>query len=59
LPRDQWGHGTDTFIATIRFPNGATQQVQIEADDTFKAKMMLEAQYGKGSVYTGPIRKPS
>jgi hypothetical protein len=44
-----------TFKATIRLKNGAVQEITVQADTYFNAKAMIEAQYGKGSIFTGPI----
>ena len=40
------------FVAVVRLPNGLTQRVNIRADDSGRARAMLEAQYGRGSVVT-------
>jgi hypothetical protein len=40
----------NTYQATIRLPSGSVQKVTIQADTSWKAKEMLELQYGKGSV---------
>lgn len=48
---------TQTFTAKIRLPNGALQDVTVQADTIFNAKAMLEAQYGKGSIFMGPMPK--
>lgn len=40
----------NTFVARIRLAGGIVQKVTIEADDANKARLMLEAQYGKGNV---------
>ena len=42
----------DEFVAVVRLPNGLTQRVTIQADDSGKARAMLEAQYGRGCVLT-------
>lgn len=39
-----------TFEARIKLPNGSYQKITVQADDSTKAKAMLEAQYGKGNV---------
>ena len=36
--------------ATIRLGNGSQQVVYVTADNGQKAKCMIEAQYGKGSI---------
>lgn len=40
----------NTFVARIRLAGGIVQKITIEADDANKARLMLEAQYGKGNV---------
>jgi hypothetical protein len=40
------------FVAVVRLPNGLTQRMTIQDDDNGKARAMLEAQYGRGSVLT-------
>ena len=40
----------DTFVARVRLPNSAVQKITVKADDVIKARLMLEAQYGKGNV---------
>ena len=40
------------FVAVVRLPNGLTQRVTINADDSGKTRAMLEAQYGRSSVLT-------
>jgi len=47
---------TRTFKAKIRLKSGI-QEVTVQADNYFKAKEMLEAQYGKGSIFIGPTEK--
>jgi hypothetical protein len=47
---------TRTFKAKIRLKSGI-QEVTVQADNYFKAKEMLEAQYGKGSIFVGPTEK--
>ena len=44
-----------TYNATIKLKSG-TQKVSVQADTVFKAKEMLEAQYGKGCLFNGPTR---
>jgi hypothetical protein len=45
---------TRTWKAKVKLPNGAWQEVTVQADSFFNAKAMLESQYGKGSVVSGP-----
>ena len=40
----------NTFVARIRLANSSVQKITVEADDVIKARLMLEAQYGKGNV---------
>ncbi len=40
------------FVAIVRLPNGLTQRVTIRADDSGRARAMLEARYGRGCVLT-------
>lgn len=47
---------TKTYSAKIRLKSGI-QEVTVQADSYFKAKEMLEAQYGKGSIFSGPTPK--
>lgn len=39
-----------TYSATIWLPGRGAQHVTVAADDIFKARIMLEAQFGKGMV---------
>lgn len=39
-----------TFAATIWIPGRGAQHVTIVAADIFKARALLEAQFGKGTV---------
>lgn len=43
-----------TFKAKIKLSNGQYQDVTVQADNSVKARLMLEAQYGKGTVKVGP-----
>ncbi len=48
---------TQTYKARIKIGNGGgSQEVTVQADTTYNAKKMLEAQYGKGSIIFGPVR---
>ena len=46
---------TKTFKAKVKLASGV-QEVTVQADDFAKAKEMLEAQYGKGSVVSPPVQ---
>ena len=45
---------TKTYKAKVRLPNGSVQEVRVEADSSLNARAMLEAQYGKGSIFSSP-----
>jgi hypothetical protein len=45
-----------TWYATIRLANGNQQRVTVRADSYFNARMMIEAQFGRGSIIFGPQR---
>jgi hypothetical protein len=42
----------DELVAAVRLSSALTQRVTIQADDSGKARAMLEAQYGRGCVLT-------
>ena len=44
---------TKTFKAKIKLKSGV-QEITVQADSYFKAKEMIEAQYGKGCIFSGP-----
>ena len=46
-----------TYEAKIKLPKGGYQDVRVQADNVFKAKQLIEMQYGKGCI-TGPVRGP-
>lgn len=43
-----------TYTAKIKLPSGV-QEVVVQATGYFMAKEMLEAQYGRGSIFWGPV----
>jgi hypothetical protein len=45
-----------TWHAIIRLTNGNQQRVTILADNQINARLMIEAQYGRGSIVSGPHR---
>jgi hypothetical protein len=45
-----------TWKAVVRLPNGFHQEIRVQADSQGNARAMLEAQYGKGSILSGPWR---
>ena len=49
-----------TYKGFVRLSDGQWQEVTVQADNSFNATAMLEAQYGKGSVVGGaPILVPT
>jgi hypothetical protein len=40
--------------ARVKLAKAGTQEITVQADDYFKARAMIEAQYGKGCIITGP-----
>jgi hypothetical protein len=42
------------YKAKIKLKGGGMQEVTVQADDVFKAKALLEMQYGKGCIWSGP-----
>jgi hypothetical protein len=61
LYRNADDHGVEMPIYEARVKLAGTGNVQqtvtVKADDNAKAKLLLEAQYGKGSVMTVPVKK--
>ena len=45
-----------TWYATIRLANGNQQRVTVLADSYFNARLMIEAQFGAGTIMFGPHR---
>jgi hypothetical protein len=45
-----------TWYAIIRLANGNQQRVTVHADNQFNARLMIEAQFGSGSIISGPHR---
>lgn len=43
-----------TYKAMVRLSDGQMQEVTVQADNSFNATAMLEAQYGRGSVFGVP-----
>lgn len=39
-----------TFEAWVKFPNGTTAHIRLQADNHQQAKQIAEAQYGKENV---------
>lgn len=44
---------TKIWKAKIKLKSGI-QEITVQADSYFKAKDMIEAQYGKGCIFSGP-----
>ena len=47
---------TVTWWAIIRLASGNQQRIEIGADSQINARQMIEAQYGRGSIQSGPHR---
>ena len=45
--------------AVVGLSNGFHQEVRIQADSQSNAKAILEAQFGKGSILSGPWTVPA
>jgi hypothetical protein len=45
-----------TWYAIIRLSNRNQQRISVLADNQSNARLMIEAQYGKGSIISGPNR---
>ena len=43
-----------TFYALIKLANGNQQRVQVVADTWANARLMIEAQFGRGVIISGP-----
>ena len=48
-----------TWKTVIRLPNGSHQEVRIQADSQGNAKAILEAQFEKNSILSGPWSVPA
>jgi hypothetical protein len=47
---------TSTYKAKVKLSNGSIQEVTVQADSYFNAKAMIEAQYGRGRIFSGPTK---
>ena len=45
-----------TWWAIIRLANGNQQRIEVLADQQINARLMIESQYGHGSIISGPHR---
>jgi hypothetical protein len=45
-----------TWYVIIRLANGNQQRVEVRADSQINARLMIEAQFGRGSIISGPPR---
>jgi hypothetical protein len=45
-----------TWYAIIRLANGNQQRVEVRADNQSNARLMIQAQFGRGSIISGPDR---
>lgn len=43
-----------TYYARVKLANNSTQVVTVQASTYSNAKSMIESQYGRGSIMTGP-----
>ena len=43
-----------TWKTNVRLPNGSHQDVFVQADCWSNARAMIEALYGRGSIFSGP-----
>ena len=43
-----------TWKAVLKLSNGFHQEIHIQADSQSNAKAILEAQFGKGRILSGP-----
>lgn len=43
------------YKAKIKLPNNSVQEIVIQADIYFNAKAMIESQYGKEKIFSGPV----
>ena len=48
-----------TWKAVVKLSNGFHQEVHIQADSQSNAKAILEAQFKKGSILSGPWSVPA
>ena len=48
-----------TWTAVVRLSNGFHQEVRIQADSQSNARAILEAQFVKGSILSGPWSVPA
>ena len=44
------GAATKTYEAKIKLPKGGYQDVRVQADNSYKAKQLIEVQYCKGCI---------
>lgn len=48
----------NTYNATVKVSNGSSYvfvNTQVKADDSYKAKLLLQQQYGRDSVVSTPL----
>jgi hypothetical protein len=45
-----------TWYAIIRLADGNQQRVEVRADRWHNARLMIEAQFGRNSIISGPHR---
>jgi len=45
-----------SWYAIIRLENGNQQRIDVRADNQTNARLMIQAQFGAGSIISGPHR---
>jgi hypothetical protein len=45
-----------TWYARIKLRNGNQQRVSVLTDNQINARLMIEAQFGRGTIISGPRR---
>ena len=45
-----------TYKARVKLSNGMIQEIRVQAENSNNARAMIEAQYGKGSINSGPFK---
>ena len=43
------------YKAKVKLANNSVQEIVVQADTYFNAKAMIESQYGKGKIFSGPV----
>lgn len=45
-----------TYKGRVKLSNGKIEEVRVQASDSNNARAMIEAQYGKGNINSGPFK---